>query len=132
MARLVTVTLNHRDRFSGGHLRRVVGYEAYHSGLMVTPEVSRGGDCFTFEARRDRTRPVTFRMDDAIMHWWLCIKEHVDAALNSKMLGRIAVGLAPSEVSNLALRAILENLPVKIRNPQQRCVTWVMDAIWVL
>ncbi|KAK4153917.1 hypothetical protein C8A00DRAFT_14897, partial [Chaetomidium leptoderma] len=135
MARLVTVALYHRGDFSRGHMRGVFGYEAYHWGILVTPEVSQGRDCYSFDATdASEIDPVTFSLRNPTMDWWFRGRDHVDPALSSKLLGRIVIGQVPDEVLNTELRDFFKQVPLPVRNkdPQQSCVTWVVNAIRAL
>lgn len=133
--RQIAVALYHRDRFSEDHMRHVFGYEAYHWAIVVMPDQSPGRHCWTFEAT-DATEinPVTFRMNNPSMGWWLRDKNNADFELSSKLLGIVIVGQTPNGLSYSEMLSIMDGipLPVKNMNPQQSCVTWVEDAIRTL
>ncbi|KAH6877134.1 hypothetical protein B0T10DRAFT_497093 [Thelonectria olida] len=135
MPQQVAVALYHRDRFSHRNARQTFGYEAYHWGIIVVPEISRGQDCHCFEATdTSEIDPVTFRMTNPTMDWWFRVKENVDPSPTDKYLGCIVIGQISDEVSSTALRDFFEKvpLPVKNTNPQQSCMTWAVDAIRAL
>lgn len=78
--------------------------------------------------------PITFRMKNPTMDWWLRTKEDTDnddPALGAKLLGRIVIGKLPDGVSSADLRDFFERVPLPVRNmhPQQSCVTWAVGAI---
>lgn len=135
MERQIALTLSHRDHLSHGKNREMLGYEAYHWGVMVMPKNSQGNDCETYEAT-DATEidPVTWRMVNPTMDWWLRAKATVDPALSDKLIGRIIVGVVPREVSHAALKKLFEGIPLPVKNthPQQSCVSWAVDAILAL
>lgn len=130
----IAVALYHRDHFSEGHWRQVYGYEAYHWGILVIPEQTRGRDYWAFETT-DATEinPVTFRMNNPTMAWWLR-SQKVDPELSGKMLGMVTLGQTPDGLSFPEMDDIMHGvpLPVKNMNPQQSCVTWVENAIRTL
>lgn len=135
MGREVAVALHHRDQFSLGNARKAFGYEAYHWGIMVMPEPGQERDCHSFEATDAcEIDPVTFRMNNPTMDWWLRCKEDVDLGIFDKLLGRIVIGQIPDGMSSAELRDFFAKipLPVKNTNPQQSCVTWAVDAIRAL
>ncbi|KAK4133386.1 hypothetical protein BT67DRAFT_442832 [Trichocladium antarcticum] len=135
MAQLVSVALYHRDRFSKGHLRDVFGYEAYHWSIVLMPEVSQGRDCYVFEATdASAIDPVTIRLTNPTMDWWLRGKNNVDPTQSSKLLGCIVIGQTPSTLPYSELLDFFRRvpLPVRDRDPQQSCVTWAADAIRAL
>lgn len=132
MTQLVAVALYSRDHFSRGNARRTFGYEAYHWGIIITPQVSQGQDCQTFEATdASDIDPVTFRLTNPTMDWWFNAKGNVDPTLGKKPLGRIIIGQVPDGVSSAELRDFFARVPLPVKNthPQQSCVTWAVDAI---
>lgn len=131
MPRLLTVGLYHRDHFSQGNSRRIFGHEAYHWGIIVTPQTSRGRDCLALEATDAAgIEPLTFRMTNPSMSWWLRHK-YVDPMLSCKLLGRIVIGQIPDEITDDELLAFIRKVPLPLKNthPQQSCVSWTMDVI---
>ena len=135
MTRLVYIALNHRDRFSEGHLRQVFEYDAYHWAIMISPEPGQGQECSVFEATdASEIDQATFRLNNPTMDWWFRDKDEVDLAISSKLLGRVAIGKAPDGMSHMELKEFFLRIPLPIQNrePQQSCVTWVMNAIRAL
>ncbi|KAJ4308457.1 hypothetical protein N0V84_012092 [Fusarium piperis] len=135
MTQLVALALHHRDNFSRGRSRKMFGYEAYHWGIIIMPEDSHGRDCSAFDATdASEIDPVTFRLENPTMDWWFRVKENVDPALSTKLIGRIVIGQIPDEVSSAELRGFFEKieLPIKNRDPQQSCVTWALNAVQAL
>ncbi|OAA51778.1 hypothetical protein NOR_00371 [Metarhizium rileyi] len=135
MARLATVALSHRDNLSQGHSRRVFGCDAFHWGIVVMPENSHGRDCNAYEATdASEIDPVTFRMNNPHMDWWLRTREQIDPEVSSKLIGRVVIGQIPENVSDSQLHDFFLSipLPVKNTNPQQSCVTWTVNAILAL
>ncbi|CRK18705.1 hypothetical protein BN1723_011669, partial [Verticillium longisporum] len=133
--RQIALSLYHRDRFSQGRMRRVFGYEAYHWAIIVMPEQSQGRDCWTFEATdASEIDPVTFRMNNSTMDWWLRDKPNVDPELSSKLVGIVLLGQTPDGLSFPEMPGVMTGvpLPVKNMNPQQSCVTWAENAIRTL
>ncbi|KAF4123845.1 hypothetical protein GMORB2_5561 [Geosmithia morbida] len=147
MAYLITVALYHRDQFSRGDSRRIFGHEAYHWGFVITPPLeatSQGpSPSPSLDSSFDATDtaeidPVTFRMNNPTMDWWLRAEERIDSEANPKLLGRVVVGKIPEEDGSMPdaaeLRAFFGAVPLPVKNthPQQSCVTWIMDAIRAL
>lgn len=129
---LITVALYHRDHLSRGSSRRTFGYEAYHWGIILTPQTSRGRDCWTYAATdKCYLDTVTMRMVNPTMDWWLDHRDNVDPPLSGKLLGRIIIGQVPDGITFAEVDEFLQSvpLPVKNKDPQQSCVTWVSDAI---
>ncbi|CAK7237168.1 hypothetical protein SCUCBS95973_009870 [Sporothrix curviconia] len=115
-----------------GHMRQVFGFEAFHWSIMITPEGLEGRSCSVFEATdASEIDPVTFRLNNPTMDWWFRDKYNVDPDLSSKMLGRIVIGNIPTAVSDKDVYALFQRVPLPKRNqdPQQSCVTWVVNAI---
>ncbi|KAH7184806.1 uncharacterized protein B0J16DRAFT_122641 [Fusarium flagelliforme] len=132
MVQLVALALYHRDHFSLGNARRTFGYEAYHWGILITPQTSRGRDCHAFEATdASEIDPVTFRMNNPTMAWWMRHKGNVDPALSAKLIGRIVIGQIPDGISAADLKKFFGTVPLPVKNthPQESCVTWAIDAI---
>lgn len=132
MTQLIAVALHHRDHFSRGNARKTFGYEAYHWGIFITPETSKGRDCQTFEATdTSYIDPVTFRMTNPSMDWWFRVESNVDPALSAKLLVRIVIGHVPDGIASADVHSLLERVPLPIKNtqPQQSCVSWVVDAV---
>ncbi|KAF7558418.1 hypothetical protein G7046_g5738 [Stylonectria norvegica] len=122
MVQLIALALYDRGQLSVGNARRILGYEAYHWGIIVMPEPSQGQDCDVFEATdASEIDPVTFRMTNPSMDWWFRVKGPDDPGLSDQL-------------SATELKAFFEEvrLPVKNIDPQQSCVTWVEDAISTL
>lgn len=135
MPQIVTVALYDRDNFSRGNTRQVFGYEAFHWGIVLTPEVSQGRDCASYEATDANTLdPVTFRMNNPSMNWWFRERKNINPTLSTKIIGRIVVGRVPDGVSGSEISELFKNVPLPIKNtdPQQSCVTWTMDAVQAL
>jgi hypothetical protein len=135
MSKRAIVALYHRDHLSRGHYRRIFGYESYHWGFVITPENSQGQDSDSYEAT-DATEldPVTFRMNNPSMEWWLRCNESFEPEQNPKLIGRIIIGIVPEHISQDELKAFFKTvpLPVKDTEPQQSCVTWTIDAVKAL
>lgn len=116
-------------------MRSVFGYETYHWAIIVIPEQSQGRNCWTFEATDAATiDPVTFRLDNPSMAWRLKAQHNADPDLSSKLLGIVIVGQTPDSLSYPEMMGIMTDvpLPVKNKDPQQSCVTWVENAIRTL
>ncbi|RBR25536.1 uncharacterized protein FIESC28_01499 [Fusarium coffeatum] len=132
MVQLVALALYDRVNFSRGNSRRIFGHEAYHWGIIITPQPSSGRDCHAFEATdASDIDPVTFRMNNPTMGWWMRHKPNVNPDLSAKLLGRIVIGQIPDGVSGADLKKVFERVPLPVKNthPQQSCVTWAIDAI---
>ncbi|KAF4456872.1 hypothetical protein F53441_1083 [Fusarium austroafricanum] len=135
MVQLVTVALYDRGDFSRGDKRRIFGYEAYHWGIIVMPETAEGPVCHAYSATdASEIDPVTFRMNNPTMGWWLRQDNNMDPDLDTKLFGRIIIGQLPDEVSTVQLNDLFESIPLPVKNthPQQSCVTWLVDAICAL
>ncbi|KAI6767715.1 hypothetical protein HG530_005724 [Fusarium avenaceum] len=135
MTRLIALALYHQDSYSQGNSRRIFGYEVYHWGIIIMPERSQGRDCIAFEATdASEIDPVTFRMSNPTMDWYMRMKYPVDPELSGKLIGRIVIGQVPDGISDAQLRALFDKVRVPIKNtdPQQSCVTWAIDAIDLL
>ena len=78
--------------------------------------------------------PVTFRITNPTMDWWFRVREQVDSAAPSKLIGRIIIGKVPDGVSSTDVKEYLKMVPLPVKNthPQQSCVTWAADAISAL
>ncbi|KYK56532.1 hypothetical protein DCS_03532 [Drechmeria coniospora] len=132
MVRLVSVALHHRDRFSEECFRKTLGYQSYHWGIIIMPQEGQGQLCHTFEATdASEIDPVTFRLQNPTMDWWMRSRLDVHLELSGKLLGRIVIGQVPEEMSTADLKDVFDKvpLPVKDTHPQQSCVTWAVDAI---
>ncbi|KAH6969240.1 hypothetical protein DER45DRAFT_548859 [Fusarium avenaceum] len=135
MSRMITLALYDRGHFSRGNARQIFGYEAYHWGIIIMSEGSQERDCIAFEATDASTiDPVTFRMSNPTMDWFMRMKDESDPEFSTKLLGRIIIGQVPDDVSNSQLEALFRTVPLPVKNthPQQSCVTWAIDAIRVL
>ncbi|KAG6006699.1 hypothetical protein E4U21_006774 [Claviceps maximensis] len=134
MPRLLTVALYHRDHLSRGKSRKLFGYEAFHWGLLVTPQISKGKDCLALDATdSSEIDPLTFRLKNPTMDWWI---NHslVNPEVTSKMLGRIVIGEVPGEISDDEFLALCHGIPLPVKNtqPQQSCVSWAVSAVRVM
>lgn len=133
--RTIAVALFHRDSYSTGHMRKVFGHEAFHWAIAVTPGQLGRRDFWSFEAT-DATEidPVTFRMHNPTMSWWLRAQENGDPDAESKLIGSIVIGAIPDALSFAELQQLMTAvpLPIKNRHPQQSCVTWAGLAISAL
>ena len=47
--RQVFVTLHYRDELSLGENRQRLGFAACQWGILISPKVSKGRDCFTYD-----------------------------------------------------------------------------------
>lgn len=144
---LVTLALYHRDSLSRGNSRRIFGYEAYHWGLLFTPAAASSSSSssdvapplYSFDATdASDIDPVTFRLRNPSMDWWLRAETRPTAAApNPKLLGQLIVGTLPDDGDDGAgagfeqLKAIFEEVPLPEKNthPQQSCVTWAVAAV---
>ncbi|OAA80009.1 Protein kinase-like domain protein [Akanthomyces lecanii RCEF 1005] len=134
---LVILALYHRDKLSHGNSRRFLGVKAYHWGILVTPASQRGSDSHAFAASdASDIDPVTFRLDDPNMDWFLDAKGLaeskglIDPARSGKLIGRLVVGEVPDDVTPQALHDFFATVPLPVKNtdPQQSCVTWAVAA----
>jgi uncharacterized protein DUF6914 len=116
-------------------MRKVLGHEAFHWGVMVIPENHEGRDCWAFEAT-DATEidPITFRMKNPTMSWWLRSQNQVNPDLSSKLIGLIMIGSIPDALTYDEMELLMTRLPMPVPNqhPQQSCVTWAGLAISTL
>ncbi|KAM4058929.1 hypothetical protein HRG_008194 [Hirsutella rhossiliensis] len=71
------------------------------------------------------------RMVNPTMNWWFNHRDNVDPALSTKLLGRIIIGQVPDKITIAEVSTLFESVPLpgKDMDPQQSCVTWVMNAI---
>ena len=137
MAHLIAVGTYHRDHFSRGNARKTFCYAAFHWGIILMSASDRDGQqpYQSFDATDAiELDPVTFRMTNPTMDWWFRVREGVDPAVPSKLIGRIIIGNVPDEISSADVKNHLEKalLPIKNTHPQQSCVTGVADAIEAL
>ena len=132
MPQIVNVALYDRDNFSRGNSRKVFGFEAFHWGIIISPEKSTGHDCSLFEATNANTiDPTTFRM---IWTGSSTRKPNVDPVLCRKLLRQVVIGRIPDEMPASEIHQLFCGVPMPVKNthPQQSCVTWTEDAIRAL
>lgn len=135
MVNVVYVALSRRDERSQKHSLQAFGHGSYHWAILVGPEGDTGNVCQSYDATDAAPfDPVTFRIVNPEMKWRFQHKLEVDPELSARILGRIAIGQLPDDMSDDSTKAFFEALPlpVKNQNPQQNCVTWVMSAIRAL
>ncbi|KAF5712516.1 serine threonine kinase [Fusarium mundagurra] len=135
MVQQVAVALYDRGDYSRGDKRRVFGYEAYHWGIIIMPDGPEERDYHAFSATDvSEINPVTFRMHNPTMTWWLRAEENVKPDENVKPLGCIVIGEVPEDVTFAQLDGLFHSisLPVKNTHPQQSCVTWIVYAVQAL
>ncbi|KAF9768816.1 hypothetical protein IL306_013829 [Fusarium sp. DS 682] len=135
MVQQVAVALYDRGNFFRGDKRRVFGYEAYHWGIVIMPENHQAQDYHAFCATDvSEINPVTFRMRNPSMSWWLRSEENINPGEGAKPLGCIVIGEIPDDITFAQLDEFFNSisLPVKNTHPQQSCVTWIIEAIHAL
>ncbi|KAF4336052.1 serine threonine kinase [Fusarium beomiforme] len=135
MVQQVAVALYDRGDFFRGDKRLVFGYEAYHWGIVILPETQQEREHHAFSATDVvEINPVTFRMHNPTMSWWLRSEENINPGESSKPLGCIIIGEIPDDITFAQLDEFFNciSLPVKNTHPQQSCVTWIMAAIQAL
>lgn len=133
--RRVAVALYHRDGYSTGRNRLILGYEAFHWGILIMPAEGQGPYDAYDATDRNEIDPATFRMENPNLDWWFDAKEGVvDTSRGGRLVGRVVIGGVPDGASACEVRAFLEGVPLPRRNqtPQQSCVTWVGNAIRAL
>lgn len=133
--RRIAVALYHREGYSTGRNRLILGYEAFHWGILIMPEESEGGYDAYDATDRNEIDPTTFRMENPNLDWWFDAKQGVaDSSRGGRLVGCIIIGAVPHEASSCDVRGFLEAVPLPKRNqtPQQSCVTWVGNAIRAL
>lgn len=117
---------------SKGRLRKIFGFEAYHWAILIKPDGEGQEHCCVYDATDTSTiDPQTMRMINPTMDWWFRPRINVDPIPDSKILGCLAIGRLSDNVTVHELTTFFQAvpLPVKNTNPQQSCVTWVVDAI---
>ena len=132
--RRIAVGLYHRNNLSEGRMRDIFEHKAYHWGIFVLAGES-GRHHWSFEATdASEIDPVTFKLNNPTMDWWFRGQDSIDPERSSKLLGMVIIGEIPDELSFDGMEAIMEAVPLPIRNrePQQSCVTWVGNAIQAL
>lgn len=134
-ARRIVVAMYNRPGYESEVHRRQLGYETFHWGILITPEISKGRDCDAYDATdRNAIDPVTFRMENPTLKWWLNARETVDPALSGKLFVRVTIGAVPHDKSSRDVKELLETVPLPKKNqdPQESCVTWIKGAIRAL
>ncbi len=128
----IGVGLYHRDHLSHGRSRKIYCYEAFHWGVVALPKGSKGRDSQTFEATdSNEIDPVTLRMTNPSLEWRFKAKDNVIPTLSSKLQGVILITQLPHEMSFEELKSFFGKVPMPMKNqdPQQSCVTWVVNAV---
>lgn len=131
-ARKVVVAMYNRPGYESELHRKHLGHETFHWGILISPEQSKGKDCDAYDATdRNTIDPVTFRMENPTLKWWLNARGPVDPALSGKLLVRIFIGAVPHDKSSRDVKELIDKVPLpkKDQDPQQSCVTWVKGAI---
>lgn len=126
------ISLFHRDHLSHGKNRQVLGFEAYHWGIIVVPGSNESPNCEAYDATdASEIDPVTWRMSNPTMDWWLRIRPAFSLDAEEKFLGYVIIGNVPDETSGSSLKQLFETVPLPVKNthPQQSCVTWAVDAV---
>lgn len=117
---------------SKGRLRKIFGFEAYHWAILIKPEGDGQDHCCIYDATDTSTiDPQTMRMINPTMDWWFRPRVDVDPVPDSKILGYLVIGCLPDNLTLDEITAFFQSVPLPARNtnPQQSCVTWVIDAI---
>lgn len=130
--RSLAIPMFHRDNLSHGKSRQVLSYGAYHWGILVVSESNDAPICDAYDATDSaEIDPVTWRMSNPTMDWWLRIRTDFNFETDEKLLGHVIIGHVPEDVSNEHLKQLFEAilLPVKNTHPQQSCVIWAVDAV---
>ena len=125
----------HREGYSTGRNRQILGYEAFHWGILIMPREGEAEYDAYDATDRNEIDPRTFRMENPNLDWWFDAKEGiVDTSRGGRLVGCIIIGAVPDDTSSREVRAFLEEVPLPKRNqtPQQSCVTWVGNAIRAL
>ena len=125
----------HREGYSTGRNRQILGYEAFHWGILVMPREGEAEYDAYDATDRNEIDPRTFRMENPNLDWWFDAKEGiVDTSRGGRLIGRITIGVVPDGTSSCDVRKFLKEVPLPERNqtPQQSCVTWVGNAIRAL
>ena len=131
----VCVALFVREPYSYGRHRQIFGYEAYHWAIMVVYSQGTTEFCDAYEATdASEIDPVTWRMNNPDMDWWIRTRTESKLLLSSKLLGRLVIGTIADGTSRSDLGELFSQVPKPVKNtdPQQSCVTWVVDAIQAL
>lgn len=131
----VCVALFVREPYSYGRHRQIFGYEAYHWAIMVVYNQGSKKLCDAYEATdASEIDPVTWRMNNPDMDWWIRTRTESKLLLSSKLLGRLVVGIVADGTSRSDLQELFSRVPKPVKNtdPQQSCVTWAADAIQAL
>lgn len=140
MDQQIAVALYHRDHFSKGQTRKILGHGSYHWGIVIITPPSRQtshdpSEYHSFEATdASKIDPVTWRLKNPTMDWWLRSQTNFPgdlASLNEKLLGLVVIGAAPTDVSTDEFRGVFERIPLPVKNtvPQESCVSWALDAV---
>lgn len=133
--RQVFVTIQYRDELSLGENRQKLGYAAYNWGILISPKVSAGKDCYAFDVS-DAARPdPETRVDcNPNRDWVFRSKPNVDPLFSGHVLGRVMIGKVPNDIGTSAIEARLAAIPLPEKEavPEQNCVSWTMSAIQAL
>ncbi|PYI11850.1 hypothetical protein BO78DRAFT_444102 [Aspergillus sclerotiicarbonarius CBS 121057] len=128
--RRVLVTLHYRDELSLGANRMQLGHAAYHWGILVTPKVSQGRDCYSFNVSNGvDLDPVARANRNPNFDWVLRARTDANPLLSSHLLGRIMIGKVSHDVSFKRLESLLRSIPLPRKGVEENCVTWTRTAI---
>ena len=131
--RRVFVALHYRDHLSLGEHRQELGFSAYHWGILVSPKVSIGRDCFACDVSNGvRLDPETWTDLNLERDWYFRSSCKVDPVQSAHLLGMVMIGELPPDVQDSSVRLRLEYLPLPRRETTENCVTWIQHAITVL
>lgn len=126
----ITVALYRRDPMSTNpDERKLYNYEAYHWDILtITPEGNYNA-CGATD--RNLIDPETQRLENPNLVWWFYSRPKDDPSASEKYLGRIIIGTFPSDMTGEDIEAFFKQVPLpeRGRNPQESCVTWVVNAI---
>ncbi|EKV04775.1 serine threonine protein kinase [Penicillium digitatum] len=130
--RQVFLSLHHRDALSIGGNRQRFGHAAYHWGIVISPKISKGPDCYAFDVSDgiilDPARRVNLNQEG---NWFFRGRANINPEKSGHLLGRVMIGKVPNEVTYVELHGLLEAIPLPQKStlPEQNCVTWTRAAI---
>jgi hypothetical protein len=128
----VTVSIDHRDKFSLGDNRNRLGHCAFHWGILILPKKQKGADSKTYDASDgSMPDPLTRQELNPNHDWRFRYRMSVNPWISGRLLGRIMVGKVPANVTDDEIEAVLRKIPLPVKNadPEQNCHTWILTAI---
>ncbi|CAG8151161.1 unnamed protein product [Penicillium salamii] len=130
--RQVFLALHHRGNLSIGENRQRLGHAAYHWGILVSPKISKGPDCYVFDVSDGPLLDSVNRVNrNPEGNWRFRGNANIDPKEYGNLLGKVMIGKVPNEVTYAEIHGFLEAIPLPQKGvlPEQNCVTWTKAAI---